>query len=105
MGLWLLSWFVRLRILRRLETHMQLLLRVFHLLWIISVARNSALRMQMTGIDKEGKEKKIVFDLAARSGDGPYISCMPTICVGFITMGEYFRVLEPLDIQWQLNEG
>ena len=64
------------------------------------------------------KDKTITFELTARSGDGPYIPCMPAIllakklaageleragaypCIGFITKDEYLSALSDLDISW-----
>ncbi len=121
LGLWLISWLVRLRILRQLEKYAGLLLRISYLFDFIG-SDNSAFHMQMTGTDREGNKKKIIFDLIARSGDGPYIPCMPAIimvkklangeimkwgaspCMGFITLEEYLGALESMDIQWHTTE-
>jgi len=121
LGLWFISWLVRLGILRHLENHAQLLLKISNLFNFIG-SNNSALHMQLTGTDGDGNEKKLIFDLTASSGDGPYIPCMPAIimakklandeikesgsspCIGFITLDEYLGALEYLDIQWHTTE-
>ena len=74
--------------------------------------------MQMTGEDKNGQTKDICFELTARSGDGPFIPCMPAIlltrklasgelhqrgaqpCTGLISLDEYLTALKELDISW-----
>jgi hypothetical protein len=72
----------------------------------------------LSGKDAQGIEKVITFELIAKSGDGPYIPCMPAIimtkklaldeiqqlgafpCVGFISRDEYLDALKNLDISW-----
>ncbi len=74
--------------------------------------------MKLSGTGKNGGNKTITFELTARSGDGPYIPCMPAIilakklasgtlnetgahpCMGFITKDEYLGALSKLDISW-----
>ncbi len=117
--LWLLSWFVRFGLIRRLETTASLLLRIASLFdWLGSA--DSAFYMRLSGSDHSGANKNIVFDLTALSGDGPYIPCMPAIlltkkiardeiskrgaypCMGFISLDEYLTALKPLDIHWEV---
>lgn len=116
--LWGLSWMVRAKIIRNLEGHATLLLRLSHLFdWLGS--SKSAFHMSMSGKDDKGLKKNITFELTAKSGDGPYIPCMPAIliakklalkeitecgaypCVGFISRDEYLNALTSLDISWQ----
>lgn len=116
--LWGLSWLVRARMIRNLERYASLLLRLSHLFdWLGS--SKSAFHMVLSGKDNRGINKKVTFELIAKSGDGPYIPCMPAIlitkklalkeitergaysCVGFITLEEYLYSLKSLDISWQ----
>lgn len=116
--LWSLSWLVRIGLMRKLEKMAPLLLRVFFLFdWLGS--STSAFHMELSGKGKRGEDKSIKFELIAKSGDGPYIPCMPAIlmtkklvnndigkcgahpCVGFITRDEYLGALSVLDISWQ----
>jgi len=115
--LWLLSWLVRLKLIRSLKKAAPLLLKTSHLFdWFGS--KNSALHFSMTGPDNTGCKKNITFELVARSGDGPHIPCVPAIllarkitrrelvdygaqaCVGLITRDEYLDALADLDISW-----
>lgn len=115
--LWALSWLVRIGLIRNLQLSAPLLLRLSFLFdWFGSA--NSGFYMDLTGKDKNGDNKTIHFELTARSGDGPYIPCMPAIllakklanneikevgatpCVGIISKKEYLDALEPLDISW-----
>ena len=75
-------------------------------------------QVNVGGKDKNGNDKLIKFELTARSGDGPYIPCMPAIlmakklatdemkktgaypCMGFITKDEYLGALGDMDIDW-----
>ncbi len=117
MTLWKLSWLVRWGFIRHLEKAAPLLLRLSFLFDALGTA-NSAFHMKLSGKGRDGKGKTITFELTARSGDGPYIPCMPSIllakkiargeekaigaypCVGFITKDEYFGALHDLDIRW-----
>lgn len=115
--LWMLSWLVRLRIMRRLERAAPLLLKLARLFdWAGSA--NSGFYMNLSGQGRDGRAKSVTFDLVARSGDGPYIPCIPAIlmvkkltsetvpgggagaCVGFITLDEYLGAFAGLDIEW-----
>lgn len=116
--LWALSWLVRIGLIRsRLERAAPLMLKTSFLFdWLGSA--NSGFHMALSGMGKNSKDKTITFELTARSGDGPYIPCMPAIlltkklasgavkdtgafpCVGFIMLDEYLGALGELDISW-----
>ena len=118
MTLWMLSWFVRYGWLARLERFAPLLLKLSYMFdWLGSA--NSAFHMQLKGRAQDGGQKGITFELTARSGDGPYIPCMPAIilakrfaqnepidlgaraCVGLITKDQYLDALSEMDISWE----
>lgn len=115
--LWALSWLVRSGLIKRLEKAAPLLLKMSYLFdWLGSA--NSAFHMTLSGKDKNGEDKSLCFELTARSGDGPYIPCMPAIlmtkkiisgmiqktgaqpCIGLITKEEYLEALSGMDIEW-----
>lgn len=117
--LWFLSWLVRFKIINKLEKAAPLLLRTsFMFDWFGSA--NSAFHMTLSGKENT-KQKSIVFELTALSGEGPYIPCMPAIlmakklangqentagaypCMGFISRDEYLAALSTLDISWHSN--
>ncbi|UTW46688.1 saccharopine dehydrogenase NADP-binding domain-containing protein [bacterium SCSIO 12696] len=116
--LWLLSFLVRIGLIRKLEKSAGLLLKTSFLFDRLGSA-NSGFYMQLSGKGKEGKPKTIEFELTAKSGDGPYIPCMPAIllcgklargelnqagaypCIGFISKEEYLMALESMDISWE----
>lgn len=116
-ALWGLSWFVRVGLIKNLKASAPLLLKLSFLFdWLGSA--NSGFHMELSGRDKNGADKAINFELTARSGDGPYIPCMPAIliakklasreiedagasaCIGIISKQEYLGALESLDISW-----
>ena len=120
--LWLLSWLVRLRLIRNLQPAAPVLLKLaFMFDWLGT--DKSGFHMELKGKDENGKEKSITFELIACSGDGPYIPCMPAIlmakkiankavtemgaypCVGFISKDEYLGALQDLDISWHVSEN
>ena len=116
--LWAISWLVRIGLLSNLKKTAPFLLKTSCLFdWLGSA--DSGFHMALSGIGKDGAGKTITFDLTARSGDGPYIPCMPAIllaqklasneiseigahpCMGFITLDEYLGALSTLEITWQ----
>ncbi len=115
--LWALSWLVRIGLVRSLEPTAPLLLKLSFLFDGLGSA-NSGFYMDLTGKGKNGENKAIHFELIARSGDGPFIPCIPAIllakklangeikdtgatpCVGIITKKEYLEALGELNISW-----
>ena len=115
--LWAFSWLTRIGLAKSLEPLAPILLKLSFLFdWFGSA--NSAFHMDLTGKDKNGRDKTIRFELIARSGDGPFIPCMPAIllakklvndeiedrgarpCVGMISKQEYLDALGGMDISW-----
>tara|TARA_A200000113_G_scaffold218393_1_gene225870 strand:- start:97 stop:1188 length:1092 start_codon:yes stop_codon:yes gene_type:complete len=118
--LWALSWLVRIGFIKNLAKAAPLMLKTSYLFdWLGSA--NSAFHMELSGKGKNGADKTITFELTARSGDGPYIPCMPAIllakklandelpergaypCMGFITKDEYLSALSEMDISWKVS--
>ncbi len=116
-SLWGLSWLVRAGLIKRLEKLAPLLLKISYLFDWFGTS-NSGFHMELSGKDLKGKDKVVIFELTARSGDGPYIPCMPAIllakkladgtlnetgafpCMGFIDRDEYLNALSDMDITW-----
>lgn len=115
--LWALSWLVRIGLVKNLVPSAPILLKLSFLFdWLGSA--NSGFHMSLSGQDESGKDKTIHFELTAKSGDGPFIPCMPAIllakklakgelkdkgampCIGLITRDEYLNALSSLDICW-----
>jgi len=118
LALWGCSWLVRLRLINKLEKSAPLFLQISSVFdWLGS--SNSAFHMELKGKDKQQQDKTITFELTAKSGDGPYIPCMPAIliakklanaeidtrgaqaCIGLINRDEYLSALSALAIRWQ----
>lgn len=116
--LWALSWLVRIGVVSNLKPAAPLLLKLSFLFdWLGSA--NSGFHMVLMGKDKNGNDKVLNFEITAKSGDGPYIPCMPAIlvaqklatdqlsetgaqaCIGLISKNEYLAALEGLDITWE----
>jgi len=115
--LWILSWIVRVGLIKNLQKAAPILLRISSMFdWLGS--DNSAFHMRFSGEGKNGVQKTTTFELIARSGDGPFIPCMPVIliakklvngeisdigafpCIGFISLDEYLDALSDMDISW-----
>lgn len=120
--LWALSWLVRIGLVKSLEPLAPALLKLSFLFdWLGSA--NSGFHMDLTGKDWSGENKTIRFELTARSGDGPFIPCMPAIllakklandeirdrgatpCVGIISKEEYLDALGKMDISWTESQA
>jgi hypothetical protein len=76
--LWMLSWLVRIGMVKSLQPAAALMLRISFLFDKLG-SSNSAFHMLLSGKDKQGADKKLTFELIARDGDGPYIPCLPAI--------------------------
>ena len=117
--LWLISWLVRGGLIRNPAKAAPVLMNVAG--WFDWFGTdNSGFHIEMSGTGADGQDKTITFELIARSGDGPYIPCVPAMllarklangellntgaypCVGFITMEEYLGELKGLDISWEV---
>ncbi|MBX2834587.1 MAG: saccharopine dehydrogenase NADP-binding domain-containing protein [Micavibrio sp.] len=116
--LWALSWLVRVGVVKSLVKAAPLMLKASYLFDCLGTS-NSGFHMELSGKDKSDCDKVVTFELTARSGDGPYIPCMPAIllakklaaddvsetgaypCMGFITKDEYLGALSDMDIEWQ----
>jgi hypothetical protein len=119
-ALWTLSWFVRAKLVKSLAKAAPFMLKTSYFFDWMGTA-NSGFHMDLSGIDTKGATKTISFELTARSGDGPYIPCMPAIllakkivtgeltdtgahpCMGFITKDEYLGALQDMDITWSVR--
>jgi saccharopine dehydrogenase-like NADP-dependent oxidoreductase len=120
--LWALSWLVRIGLVKSLVKAAPAMLKMSYMFDWLGTA-NSAFHMELSGKGKDGATKTIKFELTARSGDGPYIPCMPAIlmakklavgelnevgaypCMGFITKDEYLGALSAMDIVWAVEQA
>lgn len=116
-GLFLLSWLVRIKLLKSLRPFAKHLLRISRSFDIFG-SNDSGFYMTLIGLGANEESKKVEFQISARSGDGLYIPCIPAIlmarklayselsvrgafpCVGFISLEEYLKELSDLEIEW-----
>ena len=114
-GTWVLSWLVRLGLVRSLDAHAQRLLKLAFLFDRFGSSR-SGFHMFLAGVGRDGRPRRVRFFIIARSGHGPYIPCIPAIllakrlsrdevgvrgalpCLDLIGLEEYLGALEGLDI-------
>ena len=114
-GLWMMSWLVRLCILKSLAPFAAPFLKASRLFDGLG-SDESALHMEMSGVDKKGHPKTVIFYLVAKSGDGPFIPSIPSIlctkmlaheeikksgaypCIGIISLEQYMEALKGLAI-------
>lgn len=110
LGLWLLSWMVRLGLPLDLPRHAPLLWRMGRWFDVFGSA-DGGMHMFLTG--RDGSERR--WFIIARNGDGPQIPCVPAIvlarralsgklasgaypCVGLLTLDEYLAELSGFDV-------
>lgn len=116
LGMWLMSYLIRMGIPLNLSKHAQALLSFSHLFDVFGT-KNGGMHMLIKGISKEGKPLEIKWFIVAKNNDGPQIPCVPAIilskkiiqgkleikgampCVGMISLGEYMRELEGFSIE------
>lgn len=115
LGTWLLSWAVRLRLVRSLEPHAERLLRWSFLFDPLGTDR-SGFHLRLSGTGRDGRPLAITAFMVARQGHGPNIPCLPAIllarriaagqapapgarpCLDLITLPDYLGALDGLDI-------
>lgn len=116
--LFFLSWLVRVKMIRSLQPLAPHLLKLAGIFDFMG-SNDSGFFMEMT--DKNQSDR-ILFELSARSGDGLYIPCIPSVllakklirgeinktgafpCMGFIKLDEYLKALEEFDINWRVQK-
>lgn len=122
LGLYGLSWLVRLGIVSGLQPLARILLRASY--WFDAFGKDdSGFYMSLSGVGDDGEHKQVDFDMVARHGDGLYIPSMPAIlmakkfangdiletgampCLGLITLDEYLSALGEFDIQWRTTRS
>jgi saccharopine dehydrogenase-like NADP-dependent oxidoreductase len=115
-GLWMLSWLARVGLVRHLEKWAGFL-RSTGRIFDIFGSKNSAFYMRLSGLGKDGQSRTSTFYIIARSGDGPFIPCIPSIlltkmlacgelqqrgafpCMGVISLPQYLEGLAGMDIK------
>jgi hypothetical protein len=116
LGLWLLSWGVRLALPVNLAKHASTLLEASHWFDLIGSA-DGGMHVILKGEDRSGRPVTKRWFIIARDGDGPYIPTVPAVllaakiiggkfvrtgampCVGMITLQEYLDELGHLKIK------
>lgn len=120
LGLWGLSWLVRIGLINDPSRFASVLLRMADLFNYFG-SDASAFHACLTGKDALGMDKRVKFELLAQAGDGPFIPCMPAIlltrklaanqitergaqaCIGLITLREYLTALDAMAITHNLG--
>lgn len=114
-GLWLMSWLVRWKLINSLRPAAGLFLKIARFFDSLG-SGNSAFYMKIIGLDRDGKNKEKTIYILASDGDGPHIPCVPAIilakrmvrengmrkgaypCVGLIDLDSYLSELQGLNI-------
>lgn len=116
LGIWIVSWLVRIGLPLNLPKHARTLLSFSHYFdWLGT--EDGGMHIIIKGIDTTGKPLEIKWYLIAKAGDGPQIPCIPAIllaekiirgeltqrgafpCVGLLTLSEYLHALQPFAIK------
>lgn len=120
LGLWLLSWLVRLGLVQSLSTFAPLMKSVSEWFnWLGS--DRSGFYMTLRGVNCQGEPHKETFTLIAEKGDGLNIPCIPAIliatrladgsltvrgaqpCIGLISLHDYLSALSKFSISTNLQ--
>ncbi len=122
LGLWSLTWLVRLGIVPSLGAAASALSAVSRLFDRFGTD-DSGFYVEMTGRAPGGQPLRVVFDLTARSGDGLMIPCTPAIvlalklakgavgrrgampCFALLDLDDILAELRPLQITWQVSRS
>jgi hypothetical protein len=116
LGLWLLSWGVRLGLPIDLPAHAWALLQASR--WFDRFgSADGGMHVIVEGEDHVGQRAAVTWFIIARNGDGPYIPAVPTVvmvkkiiagklpvlgavpCVGLLTLQDYLDELNGFDIK------
>jgi len=119
-GLYLLSWLVRIGLVKSLQPAGKVLLSISRLFDVIST-NDSGFYMDLKGLSNDSNPQTISFQIVARNGDGLYIPCIPSIliakklvrnelsdigahpCMGYISLDEYLDALKLLNIKYKIT--
>jgi saccharopine dehydrogenase-like NADP-dependent oxidoreductase len=122
LGLWSLTWLVRLGIVPNLRAAAPALSAVSHLFDGFGTD-DSGFYVEMTGRGPDGRPLRIVFDLTAKAGDGLMIPCTPAIvlalklargemqqrgampCFGLLDLDDILGELRPLRVTWKVSRS
>jgi hypothetical protein len=116
LGLWLLSWIIRLGLKLDLPQHSQALLALSN--WFNGFGTaNGGMHVILRGKDKQGQKHERKWFLIAKNGHGPQIPCVPAVvlakkllsgkysrtgaypCVGIVSLEEYMDELKQFNIR------
>lgn len=115
LGLWFLSWLIRLKFPIKLEKHAETLLKFSHYLDSFGTDADG-MHMLMSGTDPKGNHKSIKWFMVAKSGDGLHIPTIPAVllarrilqeeifetgaipCMQLISLESYLAELKKFDI-------
>ena len=116
LGMWLMSYLVRIGLPLNLSKHAKSLLAFSHVFDCVGTT-SGGMHMLIKGINKEDYPTEIKWFLIAKNNDGPQIPCIPAIilsekiiqgklqlsgampCVSIVTLDEYMKELEPFSIK------
>jgi len=115
--LFLSSWLVRIKLMPTLLPFAKIMLKSSFIFDSIGTG-NSGFYMQLFGKCNKDVEKELAFEIVAKDGDGAFIPTMPAIiiarklasnkirkkgatpCIGIITLDEYLKEFDGLNIKW-----
>lgn len=116
MGLWLMSWLVRFRLIKSLEPMAATLLKIADLFDAFG-SKDGGLYMRLSGLDHSRKALTKDWFIVAKNADGPQIPCVPAILLaqtlinndkglksgaydahGLITLEAYIEALKEFEI-------
>lgn len=120
LGMWFLSYLVRMGLPLNLPKHAKFLLSLSHVFDVLGTT-DGGMHMLIKGTDKQGKPLEIKWFIIGKDNDGPQIPCVPAIiiskkiiqnklhqsgavpCVGMVTLEEYMKELEGFSVRQHVS--
>ena len=116
LGIWAMSWLVRLGLPLHLDRHAEVMLRLSH--WFDPFGSDDGgMHMILKGTDLNGQAQTKTWFIIALNGDGPYIPTIPAVilakaiingtyvhagakaCVGLVSLSDYLSELKPFEVK------
>ena len=122
LGLWSLTWLVRLGIVPNLAAAAPAFARAAQLFDVFGT-QDSGFYVEITGRGPSGRPQRLVFELTARGGCGPMIPCLPAVvlvlklargqarwcgampCFGLVALDDLLSELTQLRVSWEVSRS
>lgn len=120
-ALWIMAWFTRFKLVRNWGNFTPLFHKLSKRLKHFG-SEYGGMHIRLTGLDKNGNPKSIIWYLTAKNNHGPEIPCSPALilarklvrdqiticgaipCLGLFTLSEFAEEVSDFDITWEFQD-